>query len=1182
MVKLSVIVPFFNVEPYLDAALESIAGQTLRDIEVIMVDDGSTDGSTVIAKSHAERDPRFRLVQKQHQGLGPARNTGLRHASGTYVAFADGDDMLPPYAYGLLAGSLEKTGSDVACGGVRRFNSAGVFHSPAHGEVFRATVKRTSAARFPALLQDCTAWNKVFRRSFWDACCLEFPARRYEDTPVVIRAYALAKAVDVFRNVVYLWRIRESGGPSITQRRGELANVEDRMASASDADRFLAQRAPKLKPAYDAIVLKTHLDVLARAIEYATGKDRERMAELALGYLRTVDDSVYREVSAAQRLRYHLLRRGMVAELMEVLAFARRQGNAIPLVRRGRLRPKWYVAFPYFRDGSRGIPDHVYDARDEMTLHARLDAVTWDNGRLRIEGHAYIRRLDAPHLGDTRIRISLHNARLHRTIRLPVRRTHRPDVTASSNQAAARYDWSGFVVKIDPRRLSTLGQWRAAAWEPRVEVRAPGIRRTGAITSAAPGSAAWPQGRWITGNVWLQPAAEPDGRFIIRAKQVRAFVTSCRAVGGVLELDGWSTVPPSAGAAIVISRRYVGETPVRVPVETTGRDGGRSGFRARLSVAQLAEPPGGAGSFIRQATDWRDEASWDLAFSSGAGSAAARLGASPEAAAIRAHHAGREITTVLTPYGALSVVIRMPRLIVSRLGWEAGRRLVLHGDYGGGSRPGEVLLRLGGSSDQHRIPLTWDGSAFTARLTPAAMPGLAGDLPLASGRWYLFTRTGESEAPVAASRRLLCDLPEFHEVDMHEVAVEVHQGDALRLRVRVAYHDNERGAYAQRYLQVHDYPAMVGRRGLRNLAIFDSFEGMHYSCNPRAIYEELRRTVPDLKCAWLTRDGQFAVPDGGDTIVMGSRAHYEAMAQARFVVSNTILPPWHRKPDGQVYLQTWHGTPLKRICLDIEAPRFATALIYDDLVRADAAKWDALISPNEFSTAIFRRAFAFDGEILQAGYPRNDALHRPGREELAASVRRRLGLPAGKRIVTYAPTWRDDAVRQNGRYRFDLQLNPDALSRALGDDHMLLLRLHTNARGSLGNQIARPGVLDVTTYPDITDLLLISDVLITDYSSVMFDFAGTGRPILFFTYDLEHYRDHLRGFYFDFEAQAPGPLLRTNDEVIDALKETDAVTRSYRSAYAAFAAKFCALDDGRAAERAVRRLLAVAAHSTGR
>jgi CDP-glycerol glycerophosphotransferase len=271
-------------------------------------------------------------------------------------------------------------------------------------------------------------------------------------------------------------------------------------------------------------------------------------------------------------------------------------------------------------------------------------------------------------------------------------------------------------------------------------------------------------------------------------------------------------------------------------------------------------------------------------------------------------------------------------------------------------------------------------------------------------------------------------------------------------------------------------------------------------------------------------------------------------------------------------VQTWHGTPLKRIGLDVDRPQFASGLIYPDLLRADVAHWDLLLSPNGFSTPIFRRAFGYDGEIMESGYPRNDPLHRPGQAERAAAIRARLGLPEGKRVVLYAPTWRDDADRDQGIYRFDLQLDTSAAAAALGDDHVLLVRLHTKAQCNLPPD-AGGFVTDVTHYPDITDLYLISDVLITDYSSVMFDFAGTGRPMLFFTYDLERYRDNLRGFYFDFEAEAPGPLLRTTGDVIDALRGLDGVASGYRAAYEAFTGKYCALDDGQAAARVVRRLL---------
>ena len=202
MARLSVVVPFFNVEAYIGEALESIARQTLQDIEVIMVDDGSTDGSAFIAKSLTARDPRFRLIEQPNRGLGPARNAGVREASAPYLAFADSDDLVDPHAYELLVSSLERTGSDIACGGVRRFKGTGLESSWLHDEAFKETVQRTHVTQRPILLRDRTAWNKVFRRSFWDANSLEFPGTLYEDGPVTLRAHVLASSVDIFRDVV--------------------------------------------------------------------------------------------------------------------------------------------------------------------------------------------------------------------------------------------------------------------------------------------------------------------------------------------------------------------------------------------------------------------------------------------------------------------------------------------------------------------------------------------------------------------------------------------------------------------------------------------------------------------------------------------------------------------------------------------------------------------------------------------------------------------------------------------------------------------------------------------------------------------------------------------------------------------------------------------------------------------
>jgi CDP-glycerol glycerophosphotransferase len=1152
----------------------SNAGQTMIDLEDVMVDDGSADGSTAIAKSFAARDGRFRLVQQDNQGLGLARNTGTRHATGDYLAFFDSDDLLAPHAYEILVGSLEKTGSDIAGGGVRRFSPASIWPSPMHSRAFESTVLRTHVSRNHALMHDWTAWNKVFRRSFWDASDLEFPPGLYEDGPVMVPAHVLAGSVDVHRDVVYYYRLRQAGELSISQRIGELSNNEQRMASVRAVGAFLTARAPELKPVYDRCVLEGDLAILVGALRMVTDPERDRLLDLASEYLATVDESVDQQVDPLKRLRYHLIRRRMLPELMQVMEFTAQEGAAPDVVRRGLLRPVWYAAYPYFGDRDAGVPDDVYEAGGEMTLNARLDEVTWHGDRLRITGHAYIRRLDAPAKRDTRIQVRLRNAKLHRTIRLPVQRVFRPDVTAWSNQAAACYDWSGFAVELNPKRLATLGSWRAASWELRVRVSGPRISREGPVTGVVPGSAKWPEGRWAATGVWLQPAPEEDGRFTIRARGVSAFVTACRADDDTLDLTGWTTAEMAAGAALVVSRRQSGAQRVRLPVETGSRDGSRTGFRARVPLAALmaahTKP-----TVLEQALPGQDEIAWDLSLdpAGGAKTAGVRLAASAEVAGMRVSSGGREITTTLTPYGNLTILERTCHLLASRVEWTPDERLLLAGDFPeSAGKPAELVLRRSGANDQHVVDMAWEDGHFIAQFDPAALPALAGRLPLGSGRWELLARTGDIEFPFAVQLSQRCQLPGFHRAGIHEVAVEAHRTDALRLNVRIGHAADERGPYAQRRLRQRDYPAAMARP-LRDLAVFESYGGLQYSCNPRAIYEELRRRAPGLDCAWVTKDGQFTAPTDSKLLVAGSREHYEAMAQARYLVTNDLLPRWYRKRDGQFYLQTWHGTPLKRIGFDIRPPRLPAMVAYLERQNEDTPKWDALLAPNAFSTPIFRSAFAFDGEIFETGYPRNDILRGAGREERAAEVRGRLGIPAGRRVVLYAPTWRDDAFRQGDRYRFDLQLDLDAAAKALGGDHVILLRTHFNVRDPLCESSADRGLIDVTRYPDIADLYLISDVLITDYSSTMFDFAVTGRPMLFFTYDLERYRDRLRGFYFDFEADAPGPLLSTTADVIDALRDVGQIAAAHRDAYDAFAAKFCALEDGHAAARAVDRLL---------
>jgi CDP-glycerol glycerophosphotransferase (TagB/SpsB family) len=355
--------------------------------------------------------------------------------------------------------------------------------------------------------------------------------------------------------------------------------------------------------------------------------------------------------------------------------------------------------------------------------------------------------------------------------------------------------------------------------------------------------------------------------------------------------------------------------------------------------------------------------------------------------------------------------------------------------------------------------------------------------------------------------------------------------------------------------------------------VWNSFQGQ-FSDSPRALFEALQRRGDALDSVWLAsprRRGDF--PAGVATVEHGSEAARAALESADLVVSSDHLDlDWDKRP-GTVYLQTWHGTPLKRIHHDVRwAPEGRLARL-----DRDVARWDAMLSPNPASTPLLRRAFGFTGPVHETGYPRNDVLTGPDAERVRTEVRRGLGIPDRATVVLYAPTWRDDVVFATGEHALPLDLGDFA--RALGDEHVLLLRLHSLVSAGLELETGAP-VRDVSLHPDIAELYLAADVLVTDYSSAMFDFAVTGRPILLFTYDLADYRDRLRGFYLDLEEIAPGPLLATSDEVLTALRDLDAVRSAHAGRYAEFRRTFNPNDDGHAGERVLERFFPIPAAAT--
>lgn len=357
----------------------------------------------------------------------------------------------------------------------------------------------------------------------------------------------------------------------------------------------------------------------------------------------------------------------------------------------------------------------------------------------------------------------------------------------------------------------------------------------------------------------------------------------------------------------------------------------------------------------------------------------------------------------------------------------------------------------------------------------------------------------------------------------------------------------------------------------KNTIVFESFGGKNYSDSPKYIYEYMQNHFPQLNYIWVFNNPKKNIIMGNaQKVKKGSKAYYDAYSKAKFWVTNARLPQYLNKKDNQEYIQTWHGTPLKRLGNDMKVVRMpgTTTARYKKNFYNETTRWDHLVSPNRYSTEIFKSAFWMNEErVWEIGYPRNDVLvNRINDEDFKNRLRKDLNIPEGKKIIMYAPTWRDDEFIRPGQYLFDLRINLENLQKELGDEYVILLRMHYLISNALDLKGYEDFAVDVSNYNDISELYLITDALVTDYSSVMFDFGILKRPQFFFAYDIEKYDKGLRGFYMDYMNDLPGEIFTDEFKLAKELKNLDKHKEQYKDKIEQFYEKFCSLETGQASK----------------
>lgn len=1145
---LSVVIPCYGVEATLAACLESVLSQSYPYLEIIVIIDGSPDNSERIARYYARYDRRISVVVTPNGGLGAARNQGVAIATGTFLTFVDSDDLVPSGSYQRMVGVLTQSQSDFIVGSFQRLQGPKRW-TPWWAHQLHATERLgVTLEECPEVLASVFAWNKVFRRAFFNSSVGGFPEGvRYEDQEPSARAYLEAKAFDIIPDVVYTWTLRPGGG-SITQGKADLSDLKDRLQTIWTVAHLLRQHASnEVITSWEVKVI--NLD-LPGYINEVPRTDAAYWDVLVGGFAELLEEvlpETWVQVPVHNRVLARLLRDGRRDDLVMAVTRQAEQGKGYVIETNGEAPA---ARLEYLQELSQVPPrDELLLDRTELKLRSGLTRFEWQaDGELLIGGYACLPGID-PETQHYAIRVYLVEGDSGQEIELPVTPANDEIVDRHVNDMVASYASSGYTALIDPRQLLPKSPSEPVpSYHVELEFRHESIVIRDSIETRhqfGTGSL-FSHGRLIDGYRITTAWSKRDGlvfstvRPVVVAEEIILDESSA-----TLRLRCLDDAP--IDFVVLAGTRFEGE--VRV-VPTYMQDGS---YTVSLEVSRFPAALSPFKTYSKNVYAMVGGQAVDVHY--GSDSAAFREDANLHSNL--AIHMGND--------GSLRLVQRNATIMATGLVSEGGGEFTVHGVAHLRTQMELDLFLSDGENEWNPITLEYgkDRRSFKARFssTQTKWDGMAS--MIGSGGWSLRQRGKEGKRSywVPVDSVLASRLPVRVWGGSFDLEFTcTRSARALWVRTSPPLGPKDAPRWQQTRLQ-RSIPNLV-RQPSHEGVLFSSFGGRFASGSPLAIADALVRRKADVPLYWAVANGATQHPDGTQPVQVGSSEYYRLLHTTRVLVNNNNFPWYFRKHPDQFYLQTWHGTPLKRIGNDV--PSTNLSLSYRQLMQREVGYWDLLLAQNEFAATTLRKAFGYSGDVLTAGYPRNDSLATPMDPEGRRRVLARLGIPNGQKILLYAPTWRDNVRTASNGYALVDYLDGGYVSKELGGNWTVLVRGHSNTSGAVAGTSSN--VLNVSDYPDINDLIHISDALVTDYSSVMFDFAVTGRPILFLVPDLEEYGSETRGFYFDLSSEAPGPLLRTSADVVDQLRTIDLGVEG-GAQYRRFRERYTSLDDGHAVDR---------------
>lgn len=1056
---LSVIVPAFNAADFIDRCLRSILDQQKISTEVVVVDDGSKDETVARIIDRSQKDDRITLITGPNRGPAQARNRGIEAARGKYLTFVDADDEVLPGAYAAMVDSLERTGSDIATGSYIRIGTMGRSRPKLTARVHARQRLAVRLGDMPELLEEPVLWNKVYLRDFWNRHVGEMRGfANYEDQEPVYRALTGAATIDVLTTDVYAWRLAE-GRNTRSRSKAKLADLAAKLEVIDALGAALEHESNQVREHAYAIWMGTDLAMHAEYLDIASKRFRKTLCSATNSLKKSMPRGAWKIIPAQERLFMWVVATGRLDDIEEILGTRSEETTAVPLEYD---EGHWTVAPTYVSRLETRLPRRMLKARPvDFRPIALVRNARWVGEReIELQGCAYIPGVDPSEL-KVQVRGTMDGATV---FEVPVEPRADNRIDLELGDPWRSYETGGFRVLIDlseienvsPRGINLVGSFVMKD----NQLFAP-TTSTAVVRLTAPSPVV--NGKRVTVladehdelsilPVDMPPAAVLAKSVTIRGKLITLTLSGDPQIRKLVLVSTDETVKLSADGKSVFSGKLP-DMPDRYSV------GGNRIWtvRAQMSEGNKTDVYHAAVDFLLPATGQaRSEPNTE---------GKVRVSQRFRRVSITGASNDRDrlmITGRVDPPGKLSVVLRSATQTVA---------------------PEEVSRQADGS--------------FTAVYDLTTTGPEGGTVAALKGGYHVrFGATPETADSWARVAGKLTIRPVDCFTDWNTLRLEGRNSDAVAITASPPWSSRERTKYGRFSLRHLDWGPVD--KGI----LFESFNGKSTNDNPRAIFDAIRSLDDETPLYWSIRDRTVEVPPGGIPVVEGTTTWQKALATTRVWVNNNNFPYYVRKSPEQFYLQTWHGTPIKRLLKDLS--RKNVPLSYRRLMAKEVAQWDLMIAQDEQAATNLRSGLGYTGPIQITEYPRNRRLIAGMSEQ--ASIRERLGLGVEKPIILYVPTWRD--LHRNGApVHWDQYLDLEATARRTNTK--ILVRAHhmTNSK-----PIERLDVLDVSDAPFIEDLMAVSDMLLTDFSSAAFDFQITGRPVIQYAPDRKTYLQE-RGIY---------------------------------------------------------------------